>query len=122
MKIYKQAVCLIFAFPILFIVNAKTRVGNYRNGKKEYYQITVYRFTDSAQERIIDRYLEKAYLPALHKMNIRLIGVFKPIANDTSITKFIYVLIPFASLEQAKNLPVQLLKDKEYTGSRKRIS
>jgi NIPSNAP len=114
MKINKQAVCLIFAFSILFVVNAKANPDKYPDSKKEYYQITVYHFTDTAQERIIDRYLEKAYLPALHKMNIRLIGVFKPVTNDTAAAKIIYILIPFNSLEQAKNLPTQLLKNKEY--------
>jgi hypothetical protein len=113
MKINKL-VCLIFTLSIFLVFNAKADPVSYRNGKKEYYQLTVYRFTDTAQEKTIDRYLEKAYLPALHKMNIRFIGVFKPVANDTAVSKIIYVLIPFSSLEQAKNLPAQLLKDKAY--------
>ena len=112
MRINKRAACLIFAFLIFFILNGTP--GSYRQGKKEYYQLTVYHFADTMQEKIIDRYLGKAYLPALHKMNIKLIGVFKPITNDTTADKIIYVLIPLKSLEQAKDLPVQLLKDKNY--------
>lgn len=82
--------------------------------KREYYQLTVYHFSDTAQEKTIDQYLQKAYIPALHKKGIQQVGVFKPIANDTAIVKIIYVLIPFSSFEKARDLPIQLMEDKEY--------
>ncbi|MES1218427.1 MAG: NIPSNAP family protein, partial [Bacteroidota bacterium] len=41
-------------------------------------------------------------------------GVFKPIANDTAVSKIIYVLVPFSSFEKARDLPLELLKDKDY--------
>jgi hypothetical protein len=50
----------------------------------------------------------------LHKKGIQSIGVFKPIANDTAADKIIYVIIPFKSLDDAKNLPDTLAKNKEY--------
>jgi NIPSNAP len=109
MKLNKWLTCLV-SFP-LFFFSQYVKAGDI---KREYYQLTVYRFTDTAQEKIIDEYLEKAYLPALHRRGIHGVGVFKPIANDTATGKIIYVLIPFNSLEQAKNLPAQLLKDKDY--------
>ena len=110
MRINKLINCLIFSSLLFFSLSADG------NGKKsEYYQLTVYYFTDAAQEKIIDQYLEKAYLPVLHRKGFHTVGVFKPIANDTAATKIIYVLIPFSSLEQAKDLPAQLLKDREYT-------
>src|SRR5204863_3464967 len=82
--------------------------------KREYYQLTVYQFRDTTQERLIDEYLSKAYLPALHKKGIKSIGVFKPIANDTAKIKIVYVLVPFRTLDQAKDLPGLLMKDNEY--------
>lgn len=70
-------------------------------GKKpaqEFYEIKVYHFNTKSQEGIIDQYLEKAYLPALHKTGIKNIGVFKPLANDTATDKKIYVFIAEKSL------------------------
>jgi hypothetical protein len=110
MRINKLFNRLVFSLLVFISLSAKVK-----DKKREYYQLTLYYFTDVAQEKIIDQYLEKAYLPALHKKGFQAVGVFKPIANDTANDKITYVLIPFNSLEQAKDLPAQLLKDKEYT-------
>lgn len=63
------------------------------------YQITVYHFKDAQQEITLDTYLQTAYLPALHRKQIKDVGVFKPIANDTAADKIIYVIVPIKSLE-----------------------
>ncbi len=64
------------------------------------FQIRVYHLKDNNQVRMTDNFLKDAYLPALHRFGIKNIGVFKPISNDTSSDKLIYVLIPFTSLDQ----------------------
>ncbi len=87
--------------------------------KREYYQLTLYHFTTAEQEKIIDNYLKNSLLPALHKLNMKDIGVFKPIANDTAKDKIIYILVPLVSTQQMVSLPLQLLKDKEYVQSGK---
>ena len=110
MKINKLPTC--FVLILLLFISLSAKVSD---KKPEYYRLTIYSFTDAAQEKIVDQYLEKAYLPALHRKGIQTIGVFKPVANDTANIKIIYVLAPFKNLEQVKDLPVQLLKDKEYT-------
>ena len=107
MKIVRLSICV--AILILFSLNSKAN-----EAKREYYQLTVYQFRDTTQERLIDEYLSKAYLPALHKRGIKSIGVFKPIANDTAKIKIVYVLVPFKTLDQAKDLPGLLMKDNEY--------
>ncbi|HYO20781.1 MAG TPA: NIPSNAP family protein, partial [Flavisolibacter sp.] len=66
------------------------------------------------QESIVDDYLKNAYLPALHRNNIKLVGVFKPIGNDTAADRRIYVLVPYKSLEQFTELQTKLDKDKAY--------
>lgn len=63
----------------------------------EYYQLETYHYTTTQQATSIDHYLQTAYLPALHKLGIEKIGVFKPIANDTAADKIVYVLVPFKS-------------------------
>ncbi|MFT3705474.1 MAG: NIPSNAP family protein [Agriterribacter sp.] len=81
---------------------------------QEFYEIKVYHFTTKAQETTLDQYLEKAYLPALHKSGIKNIGVFKPLANDTSADKKIYVFITDKSLNDILARPGLLQKDNDY--------
>lgn len=82
--------------------------------EREWYELEVYYFRDSVQERAIDRYLEHAYLPAVQRAGLRKPGVFKAISNDTATNKRIYVLLPFQSLEQFTQLPSKLGSDAAY--------
>ncbi len=79
-----------------------------------YYQITVYNFTTAAQQTIISDYLKTAYLPALHRQQIKSTGVFIPITNDTSENKRLYIIIPLKSFEQAATLTDKINADKQY--------
>jgi hypothetical protein len=83
------------------------------------YQIKIYHLKNNEQVAAVDDYLDNAYLPALHKMGLRDIGVFKPIANDTAAMKYIYVIIPFSSLQQWMQLDEQLNNDIAYTTAAK---
>jgi hypothetical protein len=71
-----------------------------RQANKDFYQLRVYHLKDDNQVSMTDDFLKNAYLPALHRMGIKNIGVFKPLTNDTASDKRIYVLIPFSSSEQ----------------------
>jgi len=75
---------------------------------RDYYQIQVYRISGKAQEEKVDKFLKTAYLPALHKAGIKKAGVFKPIESDTARAgKYVYVWIPFTSLDHfAKTMEV----------------
>ncbi len=81
---------------------------------RAFYQITVYHFTDSTQERMLDNYLQDALLPALHRMNIKNVGVFMAIANDTAASKSLYVFISLETLEQLTKIPSKLSNDETY--------
>jgi len=81
---------------------------------REFYQFTIYHFSSVEQEKALDNYLEHALLPALHRMNINHVGVFKAIANDTAAAKVLYVLIPVKSLDMVTKIPAKLTNDKEY--------
>jgi len=92
-------------------------VAGYSNEKKpaqEFYQITVYHFKTPDQEKGLDDYLQHALLPALHKLNMGKIGVFKPIANDTAADKLIYVFMSLKSFDQVLSLPGQVDKDADF--------
>ncbi|MEJ8844572.1 NIPSNAP family protein [Lacibacter sp. H375] len=81
---------------------------------REFYQLTVYHYTTTVQEQSLDTYLQQALLPALHRLKIKSVGVFKAIANDTAAVKKLYVLIPLKSLNAVTDMAVKLSSDKEY--------
>jgi hypothetical protein len=80
----------------------------------EVYQLTVYKYTTPAQEKVLDTYLEMALLPALHRQKLNHIGVFKAIANDTAVVKKLYVLIPGKSMDIFETVKTALDKDAAY--------
>ena len=82
--------------------------------EREFYQLTVYHFGDALQEKTIDNYLQNALLPALHKISIKNIGVFKNRSNDTLTDKTMYLLTPARSLEEIIKLSSKLNSDKDY--------
>jgi len=82
---------------------------------REFYSIRIYQLKDAGQESRLDAYLQTALLPALHRLGIAGIGVFKPVGNDTAAVKKVYMLIPFKSLEQYTGLQASLDKDAEYS-------
>jgi len=81
---------------ILFTITATAQKST--KEKTDFYRITVYHFSNKEQELLLDEYLEKALLPALHKNKFKNIGVFKPVANDTAADKKIYVYLPSRKL------------------------
>ncbi|WP_255460195.1 NIPSNAP family protein [Lacibacter sediminis] len=84
---------------------------------REYYQLTVYHYSSNEQEQVLDTYLQQALIPALHRINIKSVGVFKAIANDTAVVKKLYVLIPLKSLTAVTELTKKLSSDKAYLAS-----
>ena len=91
----KDTITVLSSVAILLLTTAFSFAG-----KGDFYQIKIYHFSTSDQESVIDEYLEKAYLPAMHRAGIEHIGVFKPVAStegNKPSEKLIYVLIPFSS-------------------------
>ena len=89
------------------------------NATTTYFQLKVYHFQTTEQEQVIDRFLENAYLPAMHKLGFKEIGVFKPIDNKDKADKLVYVFSASLNLEKYANLDVDILKDKQYLASGK---
>ena len=83
---------------------------------REYYEIRIYEYADTDQEKRLDTYLKNALVPALHRAGSSKVGVFKSIGNDTAAVKKIYVLIPYKSLNDVEHLDGKLEKDNAYTG------
>ena len=79
-----------------------------------FYELRTYRFKTSEQQERTEKYLQTALLPALHRANIKKIGVFKPVETDSTFGKKLIVLIPFHSLNEFEKLDATLDKDKQY--------
>jgi hypothetical protein len=88
--------------------------------KREFYDIKIYTVKSKEQEMRVEQYLKDAYMPALHRMGIKTIGVFKPVATDTAAYgKLIYVLTPIKNLNQLLELPKKLSEDAAYLSAGK---
>lgn len=81
---------------------------------REFYQLKIYTFDTEKQVQTTDKYLKESYLPALKRLGIKNVGVFKLRQNETDTLKKIFVLIPFSSLAQFESLENKLSKDKTY--------
>ncbi|ARK09646.1 NIPSNAP family protein [Fibrella sp. ES10-3-2-2] len=78
--------------------------------KREFYQLKVYHVKNADQKARLEKYVQQAYMPALHRAGVNKVGVFKP----TQIDSLLFVLIPFKSADQFMKLSGKLDKDKEY--------
>ncbi len=104
------SLCLLL-FYMLITGSALAQTGK---PAREFYQLTIYHYNNEAQEKILDKYLQQALLPALHRLHIKNVGVFKAISNDTSSSKILYVFVPVKSLDVLTMLPAKLSADKAY--------
>ncbi|WP_242920258.1 NIPSNAP family protein [Pontibacter liquoris] len=78
------------------------------------FELKVYHLASHDQESRLDKYLQQAYLPALHRAGISKVGVFKPTEQKDSTERLVYVFIPLASSQQFFKLDQQLANDKQY--------
>lgn len=99
---------LISALFILFISSCDTAEV------RDHYQLKIYQIDNDSQESRLDQYLEKAYIPALHRAGLESVGVFKPIEVDSGEMNYLMVFIPFKSLEEFEALNGVLLADEVY--------
>jgi hypothetical protein len=108
-------------FVLLALLGAVVFASNdahaQKNSDREYYELKVYHFKDTTQERILNTYFQLALLPALHRQKIEYVGVFKAIANDTAADKLIYVFTPFKSLKEMQQVNKDIIYDKAYNAA-----
>ncbi len=102
----KTALTLTLAACILSILAFKVP-------ELEYYQIKVYHLKNDAQVQRVEDYLQKAFLPGMHKAGITNIGVFKPIQKDTADRR-IYVVVPYPSMAEIPFIEEGMFQDKKF--------
>lgn len=82
--------------------------------QKEFYEIRVYRLKSADQVNATDNFLKNAYLPVLHRLGLKQIGVFKPLSNDTALLKQIVVLVPYLSLDVWRKTKLNIQADSAF--------
>lgn len=81
---------------------------------RDIYQIKTYLMNTQQQMETTENFLKDTYLPALKRLGIKSVGVFKPKTIESDSIKKVMVLIPFSSLEQFSGLDSQLSNDTVY--------
>jgi len=87
--------------------------------QNDIYELIVYKLKTADQMTATDNYLKDAYIPAMHRLGIRQIGVFKPVANDTAEIKKVIVLVQYISLDVWRKTKSNILNDAVYTTAAK---
>lgn len=81
------------------VLTATTAIAqNLSKAYGDYYQISIYHTKSRPQADSISSYLENTYVRKLHQSGFDKVGVFFPVANDTSADKKIVIWIPLKSL------------------------
>ncbi|MEP6584226.1 MAG: NIPSNAP family protein [Ginsengibacter sp.] len=101
-------------FSLLIVLIIISVFAHAEPPKNDFYQLKIYHAKSDDQVAMLDTYLRDAYLPALHRLGIKNVGVFKPISNDTAVDKSVYVFIPFASQDAWLNISHKLDGDGSY--------
>ena len=99
----------IFILVLFVLMATVTKIS-----ARDYYQLKIYNLKDNSQEAAVENYLKNAYLPALHRIGIKMVGVFKPIENDAAAGTKIIVFIPLKKLSQLEANEKKLEKDSKY--------
>ncbi|WP_047246120.1 NIPSNAP family protein [Maribacter thermophilus] len=108
-----------FTRALIIVTVLFTCIGHAQETKREFYELKTYLIKNEDQENRVDHYLKNAYLPALKRQGIKNIGVFKVRPNKFTKADKIYILIPFASLDQFEKLEASIAVDKEHLSSGK---
>jgi len=106
-----------YAGLIAFILMNAFCVISY--AQKDIYELLVYKLKTADQMESTDNYLKDAYIPAMHRLGIKQIGVFKPVANDTAEIKKVIILVQYISLDVWQRTKSNIMNDPVYTAAAK---
>lgn len=102
---------------IIFLFSSLVYKNYAQEQKREFYELKTYTIKNEAQEKSVDNYLKEAYLPALKRMGIENIGVFKIRPGKFVKADKIFVLIPLSSLDEFEKIEASLAVDKSHLSS-----
>lgn len=117
MKIFKILFPVLMVFALLNCQSNKSEsvmTEGPVEQMSEFYQLKTYVFGNDEQVRLTDQYLKNAFLPALKKLDINQVGVFKSGRDEADTVRKTYVLIPLVSLDQLIFIEEALSTDSAY--------
>ncbi|WP_114750781.1 NIPSNAP family protein [Pleomorphovibrio marinus] len=85
-----------------------------QSGKRELYELKTYHIKNADQEKMLDEYLQQAYIPAANRQGIQKVGVFKPRSTEEDAGKMVYVFTPFKNQKAYFEFEGKLQKDNNY--------
>jgi hypothetical protein len=108
---------ILISFLICSLLSAPSFLQgkNPADAKQMYYELKIYRLKDPSKNAVIDKYLKEAFIPAMHRLGVYNIGVFKPVETDTAAGRMVYVFIPYKTSEQYFSIITALENDKVYS-------
>ena len=80
--------------------------------QRELYEIRIYQIFDYEKQEAMEAFLRDAYLPALERLGVSRVGVFRNLKDENDHSLF--VLIPFANATQFADLGSRLQEDAVY--------
>ena len=101
-----------FRFLFLCALMAGFSMSSYAQQGKQYYELREYKVKEGADTESLDRYLSGALLPALNRMGIKTVGLFRTDEDSDSVSRF--VLIPLAGAADVAAVAVKLAEDEEF--------
>jgi hypothetical protein len=102
-------------FPIILICIFYASTAFSKSPKREFYEIKIYTLKTKEQAARVENYLKDAYIPAMHRLGVKAIGVFKPVATDTaSAGKLIYVFTSLKNMQDLLTIHKKLNADAAY--------
>ena len=82
---------------------------------RQFYEIRTYTFETNAQRGVTEDYWEKAAIPALKRLGVGPVGVFREFDPEESLeTPRLVVLITYSSVEQFASITYKLNEDAAY--------
>ncbi|MCK4959249.1 MAG: NIPSNAP family protein [Planctomycetes bacterium] len=86
--------------------------------KQEFYELRVWKIETAEKQKIVLKYIEKALLPALNRLDIDRVGVFTQIETeatpDGGSDLSVYCLIPYQTFMAFGRINARLKMDKKY--------
>ena len=107
---------MFFRLTCFFVINAFCIVSY---AQKDIYEIQVYRLKSEGQLNATDGYLKDVYIPAMHRLGVKQVGVFKPLSNDTAEIKRLVVITQYISLDVWRKTKLNITSDPVYVSAAK---
>jgi hypothetical protein len=82
--------------------------------QKELYELRVYTIETPAKQKAMEDYLCEAAVPALNRLGIQPVGVFKMMETQPEKNLNLFVLLPHKSMESVATTPARLMADAQF--------